>query len=244
MTSVTPTSPETETSGNAEQLFYQGVEKLSQNLLDEAQVALESSYKLNPSNSGTPFNLAICYVRKGMYQAALEFFEKTIELEPELTVAYFNAGKTAFLMGSHEEAVIYFERSLKGDMPEGQVLPAKGIALHSCGRMAEALEDFNRALELEESTVCLLYRAKSKMMMHDFAGALTDIERLEELGEVNAETLVVRFMSLKQMQRNWEALEAFEQLEAIDPEAGKQFSISLAEDLEEARKNINLIVKH
>ncbi|MTI13977.1 tetratricopeptide repeat protein [Sansalvadorimonas verongulae] len=243
MTHTKTPPPAADHSLNAEQLFYQGIEELNQEKLPEAKESLEASFKLNPANSGTPFNLAICYIRMGMYEPALEMFEKTIELEPDLTIAYFNAGKAASLMENFEEAVHYFDRSLKGNLPETQVLTARGIALHGCGRMKDALADFNKVLEQEENLICLQFRANSLLAMHEFQRSLTDTDKLLELGQNTADTLSIKFLCLKHLERYQEALETFDQLQIIDPKAGQQLNETLAKDLEEARSAVNLIAR-
>lgn len=234
-------SDQLNTVTEAEQLFNQGIKYIQQGLLPEAERALTYSIQLNKENPGTHFNLAICFVRQGMYDRALELFEKTIELAPDFPLAYFNAGKVASLLEQFEDAIIYFDRVLDSDIPETQVRTARGMALHGCGRIDEALEEFNRVLAEQADPVCLQYRASCLMATHDFTSALVDIRLLLESGHGSPDVLATQFLCLKHMDKHKEALEAFEQINSIDPSAYKQLSESLAEDLEEARQKANLI---
>ena len=230
-----------DTASEAEALFHQGVELIQQGQLAEAEQALARSFELNDSNPGTPFNLAICFVRQGKYQEALELFEKTIEQAPEFAQAYFYAGKVASLLEQFEDAVIYFDRVLESDIPELQVRTAKGMALHGCGRIDEALTEFNRVLAEQVDPLCLQYRASCLMMKHDFTSALVDINRLLESGHNSPETLVTQFLCLKHLDKHKAALDAFEQIRLIDPSSYEKLSDSFASDLEEVRKSVNLI---
>ncbi|CAM3830828.1 tetratricopeptide repeat protein [Parendozoicomonas haliclonae] len=230
-------------SDRAEQLFYQGIEEMNSGRLQEAETALAESLQLEPAHCSTAFNLAICHVRQGNYTCALELFERTIELDPTLSTAYFYAGKTAALMNNYEDAITYFDRSLNSELPELPVRIARALALQAHGRMADAVADFTFVLEQEDNVAYRINRATCLMGMHDFNRALEDIDTLHKDGEVSVETLVIQFLSLKHLDCNHEALQVFEQLQQLDPDRGEQLQASLAEELEEARSAINTIAK-
>lgn len=50
------------------------------------------------------FNIGLIYATRGEHQRAIDSFEKAIELDPYLAVAYFQAGVSQFLLGRHEIA--------------------------------------------------------------------------------------------------------------------------------------------
>lgn len=51
--------------------------------------------------------------------------------------------------GMFEQALSYFEQALLLDQKNAQIWNQKGAALRSLGRYDEALECFNRALEID-----------------------------------------------------------------------------------------------
>jgi Flp pilus assembly protein TadD len=60
-------------------------------------------------------------------------------------------GKSLLLEGSFEQALSYFEQALLMSQSSPEIWNLKGAALRSVGRYDEALECFNKALELDPS---------------------------------------------------------------------------------------------
>jgi Flp pilus assembly protein TadD len=58
-------------------------------------------------------------------------------------------GKSLLLEGDFEQALAYFEQAMLLDQKNAEVWNLKGAALRSMGRYDEALECFNKALELD-----------------------------------------------------------------------------------------------
>jgi Flp pilus assembly protein TadD len=60
-------------------------------------------------------------------------------------------GKSLLVDGVFEEALSHFEQALLMDQRNAQIWNLKGATLRSMGRYDEALECFNKALELDPS---------------------------------------------------------------------------------------------
>ena len=58
-------------------------------------------------------------------------------------------GKTLLEEGKFEDALSYFEQALTLDQNNADLWNDKGVALRSLGRYQEALECFNKSLEIE-----------------------------------------------------------------------------------------------
>ena len=58
-------------------------------------------------------------------------------------------GKTLLDEGKFEDALSYFEQALTLDQGNADLWNHKGVALRSLGRYQEALECFNKSLEIE-----------------------------------------------------------------------------------------------
>jgi Flp pilus assembly protein TadD len=63
--------------------------------------------------------------------------------------ALIKKGKILLVEGSFEQALSHFEQALLLDQKSAQLWNLKGVALRSMGRYDEAIECFNKALELD-----------------------------------------------------------------------------------------------
>ena len=90
-----------------------GVALWEKDYLEEAHVAYHKAVELNPENAFSQNNLGILYL-DGLSDAmeALEYFETAIELNPNYTLAYFNAGRASQKMGFVNDAANYYQMAI------------------------------------------------------------------------------------------------------------------------------------
>jgi len=90
-----------------------GVALWEKDYLEEALVAYHKAVELNPGNAFSQNNLGILYL-DGLSDAmeALEYFETAIELNPNYTLAYFNAGRASQKMGFVNDAANYYQMAI------------------------------------------------------------------------------------------------------------------------------------
>ncbi len=90
-----------------------GVALWEKDYLEEALVAYHKAVELNPDNAFSQNNLGILYL-DGLEDAmeALEYFETAIELNPNYTLAYFNAGRASQKMGFINDAANYYQMAI------------------------------------------------------------------------------------------------------------------------------------
>ena len=91
-----------------------GIALFEKDFVEEALVAYHKSIELNPENAFAHNNLGIVYL-DGMLDAeeALEYFEEAINLDPNYTLAYFNAGRASQEMGFTNDAANYYQMALE-----------------------------------------------------------------------------------------------------------------------------------
>ena len=90
-----------------------GVALWEKDYLEEALVAYHKAVELNPENEFAQNNLGILYLDGiGNSEAALEYFEEAIALNPNYTLAYFNAGRASENMGFINDAANYYQSAL------------------------------------------------------------------------------------------------------------------------------------
>lgn len=90
-----------------------GIALWEKDYLEEALVSFHKSIDLNPENEYAQNNLGILYL-DGLNDAqeALEYFETAIELNPNYTLAYFNAARASQAMGFINDAANYYQMAI------------------------------------------------------------------------------------------------------------------------------------
>ncbi len=90
-----------------------GVALWEKDYLEEALVAYHKAVEINPANPFSQNNLGILYL-DGLADAeeALEYFEEAIALNPNYTLAYFNAGRASQQMGFTNDAANYYQMAM------------------------------------------------------------------------------------------------------------------------------------
>lgn len=90
-----------------------GIALWEKDYLEEALVAYHKAVELNPENEYAQNNLGILYL-DGLADAeeALEYFEEAIAINPNYTLAYFNAGRASQQMGFTNDAANYYQMAI------------------------------------------------------------------------------------------------------------------------------------
>ena len=90
-----------------------GIALWEKDYLEEALVAYHKAVEINPENALSQNNLGILYL-DGLCDAeeALEYFETAISLNPNYTLAYFNAGRASQEMGFINDAAHYYQMAI------------------------------------------------------------------------------------------------------------------------------------
>ncbi len=104
-----------------------GIALWEKDYLEEALVAYHKAVEINSDNAFSQNNLGILYL-DGLSDAeeALEYFETAIELNPNYTMAYFNAGRASQEMGFTNDAAHYYQMAidlnkLTGELEEDDI---------------------------------------------------------------------------------------------------------------------------
>jgi tetratricopeptide (TPR) repeat protein len=90
-----------------------GIALWEKDYLEEALVAYHKAVELKPDNEYAQNNLGILYLDGLMNpEEALEYFEEAIDLNPNYTLAYFNAGRASQELGFTNDAAHYYQTAI------------------------------------------------------------------------------------------------------------------------------------
>lgn len=84
----------------------------------------------------------------GNYEKALEYFNKSLDVDPKFARAWMDKGNVLTRMNRSAEAIAAYDAALALDTNIPQVWNSRGEALMSLGRYAEALESFEKVLAI------------------------------------------------------------------------------------------------
>jgi lipoprotein NlpI len=100
-------------------------------------------------NMATIYNIrGNVYATKGLYDKAIEDFDKAIELVPNYANAYANRGSIYAYNGLYDKAIADFGKVIELDPKYAIAYNERGIAYEDKGLYDKAIEDFGKAIEL------------------------------------------------------------------------------------------------
>lgn len=120
--------------------------------------------------------------KKGNYSAALDSFNRALEIDPTDSAAYEGRGETHLAQGDLADAVSDFSRTLQIEPQNEPAIHHRGIAEMRQGNFKSAIDDFDHAVTLAdtvpgESSALFLDRARAKYFTGDFNGAIADLNQ-------------------------------------------------------------------
>ena len=93
-------------------------------------------------------NTATALKHMGLYNMALHFYEKALEINPNLKEAWNNLADLYNRLGMFEEALKCSDKALGVDASYTSALVNRGIALAQLGKLEEAIGCFNKAISI------------------------------------------------------------------------------------------------
>ncbi len=114
--------------------------------LEDALVLCRQAIAIDPSRASVHHTLACVLRDLDRAPEALLSFERALELDPERFDTCFNHAHLLMTLGRNAEAEAAYRRVLDIKSDQAQVHNALGTALKEQGKLAEALESFQRAL--------------------------------------------------------------------------------------------------
>ncbi|UJF17273.1 tetratricopeptide repeat protein [Vibrio sp. SS-MA-C1-2] len=187
-------------TNKVKETYQNGIKAIENHQFKKAIDLFQQVIHIEPDYSEAYFHLSTASMAEQAFSEAQTYLDKVIELEPAWPNGYFNAGRVASIQGEFDDAVGFFSVALKLGMETEQTLIARGIANHGCGRLADAIDDFDSVLVESIDITALKYRMACLLGMHRYQEALSDINVLIELQDEDQELFDIRKTCLQQLQ--------------------------------------------
>ncbi|UCH60067.1 MAG: tetratricopeptide repeat protein [Anaerolineales bacterium] len=148
---------------------------------------LEATYTPTPAYISTPHPISEAF-RAGLrsfgradYQAALEFFQQAIEVEPTAADIHFHLGETYRLLGEYQLALASYERAIEVDPTFAPGYLGRARARLGLNLEAGVSEDLQMAIERDPNLAeAFLDRAAFLLNRAEIEAALDDLQTAEE----------------------------------------------------------------
>jgi hypothetical protein len=106
-------SPKTPQQGQAADLLIKASQLLQEKKQFAARPLLEQACALWPDSPHIHYNLGCCYEQIGLFDKAIDEYEKALQIEPKLSECIANIASCYQLVGKPLEAIAWFEGYLK-----------------------------------------------------------------------------------------------------------------------------------
>lgn len=127
------------------------------------------------------------YFNVGQYGLAIERYGQAIELDRDLTAAFYNRANAQTRAGEFEKALADYDRALELQPQDADALNNRGMLHLYRSNFPAALADFNRALEIDPSdTTVMVNRGLAHLHGGNAAAALVDFREAATLDSGDA----------------------------------------------------------
>ncbi|MBL8858888.1 MAG: tetratricopeptide repeat protein [Planctomycetes bacterium] len=127
--------------------------------------------------SDASYRAGLTKIASGDAGGAIDDLTRSIDLDPNNSMAFNWRGHCFNLLGYPEEALLDYDRAIELDPTYAWSHYARGMAHHNLGRFQEAIAGYSRALALDPSMVkAWNWRGFTRKLSGDYSGAASDLE--------------------------------------------------------------------
>ena len=142
------------------------------------------------------------FEKRGRFKEALEQYSRAIQLDGELKRAWFRRGVLYFRSSHFEEARSDLTRAIELKPDHGLALYVRGVANRYLMELEQAKSDLTEAIEFyRDSPMIYIERAHIYTLQEEYAEAITDLDRAEEILTNAAFAIGVVSESVKEEER-------------------------------------------
>lgn len=153
-------------------------------------------------------------------RAALNAFNRVIELEPHHARAWMNRGNALFNLEQAEEALLAYDRAIELGPDDAFSWGSRGDALYDLERIDEALVSWNKSLELKPDNPEVWYSKGLALGINlgQWEEALTSLEQAIALNANDVQFWFYRGIALSSLNQLEEALTSWDKVLEIKPD--------------------------
>ena len=178
---------EFETMNELNTLMSKGIRSMKNGDADDAFESFRIAYEKFPNYPESVFNMGLTHFRKKEFKEAVDYFHKTIDINPEHKTAsaaiknvaknYFNSGNQSYKRGDLEGALTFYDEVLKVDDSFYQAYYQIGVIQSKMGDKNLAISSYEKALVVNPKFYKGYFAlGLAKNAMNDMGGAIAALE--------------------------------------------------------------------
>jgi tetratricopeptide (TPR) repeat protein len=143
---------------------------------DLALADLTALLEIDPDYADARLNRAMLHMEAGELDAAAADIEHGLGVKPDSAELWSARGLLFAELGLEQEALESYERALGHNQQFVEAYGNRAVLHFSAGRVALAVADLDRAIELRDDTALRLNRGIGRHELGDYAGAVADYD--------------------------------------------------------------------
>ena len=128
------------------------------------------------------FSMGFLFGEQGEWKEAIVAFDKALQLNPSLAIAFYNRGVAKGSLGQHEAAILDYDEAICLDPDYVPAYNNRGLAKNKLGQYEGAIVDFDEALRLRPDDAATYYnRGLPHLALGNKEVARRDFEKARKL---------------------------------------------------------------
>ncbi|ANX01347.1 hypothetical protein CSTERLE_07080 [Thermoclostridium stercorarium subsp. leptospartum DSM 9219] len=163
------------------------------------------------------FNLGYAFYRLGKFEFAIKYFEKVLDIAPDLTAAYKNIARAYLALGLEDSAVTYLEKG-RADAGDTLLRTVLGIIYYKKGETGKAYEVLDEVVVNEARRLeALKYKGKAALKEKMFEKAEGCFKKLIEFEPEEPLNYYHLALAQRELKRNHDALRTYQKGISVSP---------------------------
>ncbi|MCC6134674.1 MAG: tetratricopeptide repeat protein [Gammaproteobacteria bacterium] len=157
-------------------------------------------------------------LKSGRYQAAADFYQDIVGMEPARLDAWLGLAMAQYRLGRFQDALPVVAHVIAHDPKQVRAYLVKAAVLNAVGNPVEAVQAADVALQIDPNNrFALSSRIQALLSLKRYSKALTTAEKLVQFEPGNPIAHLNRGLALHGLGRPLIAIQAFDQALAVDP---------------------------
>lgn len=123
----------------------------------------------------------LCYIQLNLIQEAIQDFTISLQLDENLSEAYYYRGRCAFMANDTSLAFLDFQKLILAKPNDPMVHVYAGNLLMLTGSIEDATKAFANSFSIQETTEACYQKAKCFLMLNDIDKAIAEIEKAQNI---------------------------------------------------------------
>jgi len=165
------------------------------------------------------FDKGYVEIMAGRWKEALDFFTKSIELDPQYAEAYGKRGVAYVILGNSKQAIKDYDKAIELNPQDAPTYYNRGNAHGALGNTNQAIKDYDKAIELNPQwAMAHKNRGNTYDKLGNHKQAIKDYDKAIELNPQDAKVYFDRGLAYAQLGNNNQALMDYNKAIELDPE--------------------------